>query len=221
MQDELTYETLEAKRLANEDAFQATSTSIGVRARRCISWLGRAEQEMKKDDPDAAFIFYWIAFNAAYSEGSADTRSETEKRDDFLNEVVELDNHAKVHNAIWVRYQGPIRSLLTNKYVYEPFWRNLSGWHGYEDWKTKFRIELWKVRTALGNQDTSYILRILCSRLYVLRNQLIHGCATWNGSVNRAQVKDGARIMDFLVPLFIDLMMSNPEIDWGEPPYPP
>lgn len=31
----------------------------------------------------------------------------------------------------------------------------------------------------------------LLRRLYVLRNQLVHGSATWNSSANRAKVRDG------------------------------
>ena len=64
------------------------------------------------------------------------------------------------------------------------------------------------------------ILTCLFDRLYVLRNQLVHGGATWNSSVNRQQVGDGARIMAFLVPLFIDIMMDHPQSDWGAPYYP-
>ena len=54
----------------------------------------------------------------------------------------------------------------------------------------------------------------------MLRNQLVHGGSTWNGSVNRDQVRNGARIMGLLVPLFIDLMMDNPQVAWGAPCYP-
>jgi len=54
----------------------------------------------------------------------------------------------------------------------------------------------------------------------VLRNQIVHGGSTWNGSVNRAQVTDGARIMGSLVPLIIDLLMEHPDEDWGTPIYP-
>ena len=63
------------------------------------------------------------------------------------------------------------------------------------------------------------ILEELFDRLYVLRNQLIHGGATWQGSVNRSQVQDGAAIMAFLVPHFINLMLDNPAAAWGIPPY--
>ena len=54
----------------------------------------------------------------------------------------------------------------------------------------------------------------------VLRNQLIHGGATWNSSVNRSQVKDGAALLGVLLPIFIDILMDNPGNDWGRPYYP-
>ncbi len=74
----------------------------------------------------------------------------------------------------------------------------------------------------MARQDTSAILAIVFDRLYVLRNQLVHGGATWNGSVNRNQVRDGARILSFLMPIFIDLMMDNHNrIDLGPAYYPP
>ena len=57
-------------------------------------------------------------------------------------------------------------------------------------------------------------------RLYVLRNQLMHGGSTWNSAVNRNQVRDGAAIMGFLMPVFVDIMMDNPQADWGRPFYP-
>ena len=60
----------------------------------------------------------------------------------------------------------------------------------------------------------------LFTRLYTVRNQLLHGCATWNSSVNRSQVETGAAIMAALMPRFIDVMIENPDFDWGTPRYP-
>jgi len=51
-------------------------------------------------------------------------------------------------------------------------------------------------------------------RLYVLRYQLVHGGSTWNSSVNRNQVREGAGILGFLMPVFVDIMMDNPQVDW-------
>jgi hypothetical protein len=38
------------------------------------------------------------------------------------------------------------------------------------------------------------------SRIYTLRNPLIHGEATWNSSVNREQMRDCVNLMGKLVP---------------------
>ena len=57
-------------------------------------------------------------------------------------------------------------------------------------------------------------------RLYTLRNQLIHGGATWNGSVNREQLRDCVGLLSKLVPVIIDLMMDSPDTLWGDACYP-
>ena len=72
----------------------------------------------------------------------------------------------------------------------------------------------------MAKRDTARILSVVFDRLYVLRNQIIHGGATWNSAVNRSQVTDGAAVLGSLIPLFIDIMMDNPDRDWGRPFYP-
>jgi len=64
------------------------------------------------------------------------------------------------------------------------------------------------------------VLDEVFERLYILRNQMMHGGATWNSSVNRAQVKAAADFLGFLLPIFIDIMLDNPHEDWGRPYYP-
>ena len=77
-----------------------------------------------------------------------------------------------------------------------------------------------RINRALAQQDSAEILSYVFDRLYVLRNQLLHGNATWHGSLNRPQLQDGNRIMQDLVPVFIHLMMGHQEIDWGSLSYP-
>ena len=69
-------------------------------------------------------------------------------------------------------------------------------------------------------RNTVLVLRLVFDRLYVLRNQLVHGGSTWNSRVNRDQMRDGAAILAFLMPVFVDVMMDNPHEDWGRPFYP-
>ena len=194
---------------------------LGLRLHRARSWIERARRE--EADADAAFIFAWIAFNAAYAERRStidDLSGERTRFRRYFEQILDLDSRRAIYDAIWQEFSGPVRIILANRYVYEPFWNHFNGVDGFADWERRFERDRNLVYRALGERDTGFILDHLFRRLYVLRNQLMHGGATWNGSVNRRQVEDGARIMAFLVPLFVDLMEANPSIDWGSPPYP-
>ena len=57
-------------------------------------------------------------------------------------------------------------------------------------------------------------------RLYVLRNQLIHGGSTWNSGKNRDQVIDGRKFLKDFVPCLLEIMLKNPNEDWGDNNYP-
>ena len=176
--------------------------TMGLRVHRAISWIGRAEAE--RQDADAAFIFLWIAFNAAYAD-EADVTDSTplgERRQfvELLTRLVELDDKARLHAAIWERFQGSVRKLMENRYVFRPFWLNRNGVPGNDDWMRKFRISAESFTRSMMDRDTARVLSIVFDRLYMLRCQMMHGGTTWNGSVNRAQVKDGAAILGFRFP---------------------
>ena len=92
--------------------------------------------------------------------------------------------------------------------------------HPDEDWEDRFTASAHGFGQALQSQDTARTLSFVFDRLYVLRNQLVHGGSTWNSAINRDQVRDGAAILGFLMPVFIDIMMDHPDEDWGKPFYP-
>ena len=70
---------------------------------------------------------------------------------------------------------------------------------------------------ALAQQDTDRVLYEVFVRLYTLRNQLMHGGATWNSSVNRAQLRDGRAL---LARVMLGVMMDHPTRFDGKPFYP-
>ena len=111
-------------------------------------------------------------------------------------------------------------SILNNKFVFQPFWKHQNNTEGYDDWEERFEASKRSFNLALVHGDTKVVLSMLFDRLYVLRNQIVHGGATWNSSVNRDQVKDGSRILRSLVPVFVDIMMENHNSNWGSPYYP-
>ena len=218
MKDVLDHATLKAKQRAIRDGFPET---MGLRVHRAISWIGRAEA-CDKDD-DARFIFLWIAFNAAYAderEFQSVAHGERAAFADYFGKLVERDKGRRIYNALWQRFSGPVRMLMGNRYVFNPFWQHHNGIDGFENWENKFLASSRSFAQALQAGDSVRVLSFVFDRLYVLRNQLVHGGSTWNSGVNRAQVRDGAAILAFLMPVFMDLMMDNPHEDWGRPFYP-
>ena len=215
--DQLTADVLKDRK-DREDA--AYPENLALRVHRAISWIRRAE--MAEEDPDIGFTCYWIAFSSAYTEDTGDSVdvSERELFQKYFNRLLGLDSQGAIYEAIWRRFSGPVRVLLKNKYVYRPDWKHANGVDGYGKWEEWFDHEQKLINRALATQETPLILTRLFDRLYVLRNQILHGGATWNSSVNRDQVRDGAAIMGFLIPLFIKVMMDHPNQPWGANYYP-
>ena len=191
-----------------------------LRIHRAIRWLGRAEKE--SGDPDAAFIFHWIAFNAAYARDMPRGESVSEAGEflTFIEKVVSVDRENAIENYMTPKMRQTILDLVSNQYVFADFWRCKNGDPNAADWSDRLSDEIRRLAFQIGDGDIAGILATLFDRLYVLRNQLVHGGATWNSSVNRSQVRDGARIMAFLVPAFIDLMIDNDYL-FDDPPYYP
>jgi len=195
---------------------------MGLRVHRVISWIHCAEQSAGNDD--ACFIFLWIAFNAAYADEHEFHLNPPKERSAFrkyFGKLVQLDQDRRIYNALWDEFPGPVRMLMDNKYVFEPFWKHQNGIPGFQDWEKSFKKSRIAFHKAFGHNETVAVLSMLFERLYTLRNQLVHGGSTWHSGINREQVRNGAAILGALVPVFVDLMMNNPKADWGLPFYPP
>ncbi len=189
-----------------------------VRIHRAISWLERAEAAAH--DHDACFIFLWIAFNAAYA---ADVGSADSARDQlriFFARLLALDADRRLHTLLFERFCGPIRTLIGNKFVFEPFWRALREHDASERWREQFKASRKVALRAIVDGHTDTVLGVVFDRLYVLRNQLVHGGATWNSKVNREQVRDGVNILLAVVPVVLELMLEHPEAGFGDILYP-
>ena len=193
---------------------------FSIRIHRSLSWINRAEK--KDEDIDSRFIFYWIAFNSAYSAIQKSQYFETERRiyKDFFEKILRYDTSENIYNSIWNQFSGSVRNLLNNKFIFGPFWNFHNGHEGFENWEDKFRESKSVAIKALQNKNTLLILEILFDRLYTLRNQILHGGATWNGNINRSQIKDGESIIRFLVPNLLQIMMNNQNENWGKLVFP-
>jgi hypothetical protein len=216
MKDDLDPSLLKEKQRRLRTGF---SEPLTLRVHRALSWLSRASVE--EDDVDVRFILLWIGFNAAYAAdvNQAPDRERGRFRE-FFSTMIAFDTKHRIYDTVWKRFPNEIRLLLDNPYVFAPFWHHYNGVPGYADWKLRLDRSRVAIHNALRQTDTATILSILFDRIYVLRNQIVHGGATWNSEINRKQVKDGAALLHCLLPLFIDLMMDHPTHPWPKVYYP-
>ncbi len=189
-----------------------------MRIHRALRWLQKTEVSR---DQDSKFIFLWIAFNAAYACEIKKSRPyEQEMFNAFISRLHDLDGEDRLDAVTWEQFSQSIRVLLRNKYVFQPFWDFHNGKISEEHYLESFEHARRSVAKAIGSGETPRVLAVVFSRLYTLRNQLLHGGATWNSGVNRDQVRDCSSIMGSLVPIIVEIMMDNPSELWGQPCYP-
>ena len=195
--------------------------STGLRVHRALSWLKAAEE---CDNDDLAFISLWVAFNSLYGSTETFTSPHISEKlafKQFFSHLIECDTEKMISKVIWDRYSNLFHLFIDNKFVFEPFWKYQRGEKTEEMWKKEFMRSKSETQKALGSFDSATFLGLLFERLYVLRNQLMHGGATFESQVNREQMKQGTEILSEIIPLLIDIMMDNPEKVWGNPAYPP
>ena len=192
--------------------------ALRVRIHRALSWLQRAEQE--KDDADTRFLFLWISLNAAYAQEFGFELSERDQTRQFIQKVLARDQAGRLHDAVHRQFTGPIRTLIDNKFVFEPFWKAMREHDASDHWETQFSAGKRLATRAIVEKQTDVVLSVVLDRLYVLRNQIVHGGATWNSGANRTQLRDGAAILATIMPVIIDVMIEDGTDDFEAIAYP-
>lgn len=193
------------------------SENLSIRLHRAISWLKSAEKQ--EDNLDLKFISLWVSFNACYAVdiNGLNSKPEKAKLREFTSSLVQFDQN-RLYNLFWEKFSGPVKVLIENKFVFEKFWEYTRG--ESDDYKIAFIKSIAQATNCLSKQNIEGLLEVVLERLYTLRNQLIHGGATYNSKLNRTQLRDACNIMQLLIPIIIDIMLENGDHDWGEIAYP-
>lgn len=197
---------------------ESQTQALAIRLHRAISWLLRAEQS--SDDNDTRFIQLWIAFNAVYAGEFDEELSERQRVTDFINRLVAADSTHQLHAVLFKQYSGPIRLLIENRHVFAPFWKALRDHDASDRWQQRFDSSRRAAMDALLGGRTAELLVIVLDRLYVLRNQLVHGGATWNSALNRDQLRDACALLGALLPAVISVVMESNAFDDDAIAYP-
>ena len=166
------------------------------------------------------YISYWISLNSCYAiSGDVDRFAESSKLTEFFEKIIEADKQGTIYELFWTEFPGMIRVLLNNQYIYNRYWLYQRG--QVSSWKEEFKRDNLRAVRLLQNPDKSVeLIQLVMRRLYQMRNQLIHGGATYKSSVNRDQVRDSANLLGRLIPLIVEIMLDNPQEAWGDIYYP-
>ena len=197
---------------------ESTSENHIIRLHRAISWMKCAEEQ--EDNIDLQFLSLWISYNSCYSiDDNLDTTfKERTQVNDFIYKLVNLDYEKRLYNLLWHKFSGPVRLLIANEYLFKPFWQYQRG--NKVNWKQLHQKSIDDSKKFLSEQKTEELLKIVLDRLYVLRNQLMHGGATYKSKINRLQMIDACNMLKLIVPVVIDIMIEHHEEDWGKIYYP-
>lgn len=195
-----------------------------TRLHRSLSWLKAAGEQLENDNIDQAFINLWISFSACfYIEGQ-------EPISPFIEKLVALDDQQRIYACLWNEYSSSVKALIKNPYVFSGFWdaQRMRGElkegdqdsNGTETWQSDFDQSSVDALNYLSRKKVAPLFSIVLDRLYVLRNQVLQGGATYQSRINRDQVSDGTKLLASIMPIIIEIMLSKNDEEWGELAYP-
>ncbi len=181
------------------------------------------------------FVFYWIAYEAAYQtfRRTEDSREDWQDREKFHGRLADRDR-GRLRSALRSN-RADIVSILELRQAHRSFWRQTEVVSSAEEWERRFSKRVDKAVEELDEtvhisketatsrgafaRTMSNTLNNLFESLSVVRHQIVHGGSAGPQSRGRTQVILGASLLQALVPCFRD-SIANSDQDWGEPPYP-
>lgn len=204
-----------------DERFQHLSCAIDVnfrmRLRRALSWMHAAQTY--RQDIDIAFIALWIAFNACYAAGGADKHTKTRNvYEHFFRKLAQYDTDKCLWRSVCCGQREAVLGLIKSKYSFSPYW-NAKKDHSIE-WGSRLEKTQEFVMQSLQTEDLEAMLSVVFDRLYVIRNQIMHGGAAHGIDYNRKMLTAGYQVLEAMMPIIVAIMMTRPDVDWGEVYFP-
>lgn len=190
-----------------------------IRLHRSFSWLARCQDEQLPEDHDQHLLFLWIAFNALYGQWDDKRREPLPDREcwrKFVDRLLKLDTSHYLPSLLKAQRQA-VRDILDDPYVSKFFWEDPGEKRAKQSSETKYVVPMW-----YENGDWDLILKRLIDRIYLQRCQLVHGAATYAGSLNRRSLQRSVAMLRHLLNgVLLIIIDHGARQDWGTMCYPP
>lgn len=189
-----------------------------IRVHRSLSWSIRA-RSFGDDQPEAALLFHWIAFNSLYGRWDnihARPAYDSSERNRFLRRAEGAEPRA--FEEFLHRHKPVLKKLLGTPFLSNTFWRNPDAPKARE----QATADLFRLDGLLRNGPRARLLEIAFERVYVLRGQLVHGASSSGSRLNRTTLTHCLEWMRSVVPLLQHVTIHRlADDDWPELCYPP
>jgi hypothetical protein len=189
-----------------------------IRVHRSLSWLTRG-LEFPESEPEARFLYLWIALNSLYSSWNAEhnaPQSDSTARKRFLHWLCAQDLELIAQQLH--QHRGLIKRLLGDPYLAAQFWRNpnhpkAKGWAAQD---ANHLDQHLKARAY------DRLLEQTMDRLFILRGQIVHGASTRGSRHNRSALSYAIKTLERFVPACLHITIEHGcNDDWPEICYPP
>ncbi len=195
------------------------------RLQRADSWI-RAASGLRPDQKHEAFIFLSIALNCLYGrrQYEGDETRIGEDLEVFLTKIQALhekdrERGGSLLTAATAACRKEGAALIRDKFLVNRYWR---GEQPPAELQDRLNRDAALALTRLGEGSSREFLALVFRRIAVLRNQIMHGCATYGPrSFGRASLDKGLRVLRVMVPAFYQLISRHGQaVKWEPVPYP-
>ncbi len=191
-------------------------------------WIQNAQSySTAKDKFYVKFLFYWIAYEAAYKKQEWENFTDEFKlRKDFHENIQQCKFAKKEFPPALMKVKDEVQNLIMLRQASRHFWYKKDGWdENPEKWERKFNKEVkvdcdhFKI-AAHDGRELAKVFDSVFANLSIVRHQIIHGGSSGEAGYGGDQVEWGAKILESIIPLFRDFIVKNNSVDWGKPPFP-
>ncbi len=190
-----------------------------IRFHRACSWMARVEEMPEGQDHDLGLVSFWIAFNSLYGQWDSQKREPRPDRESwraFVDRILKLDRDGYVPGALQ-EHKRLVMSLLEDEYLSGFFWQDPCAKRAGQARKAAYNAQTWYIE-----QRWTMVLDEILDRAYLMRCQLVHGAATYGGTLNRTSLKWCVMMMQRLLPALLLVWIDHgADEDWGPMCYPP
>lgn len=169
--------------------------------------------------PEARFLYLWIALNALYSRWNAEKNQpdgDGPSRTAFFRQACRMDD--RLFAALLHRHRGLAKKILQNPYIAASFWRDPEHPKA-KGWATEDANYLDR---NLKDFEHTKVLEQVMDRLFVLRGQIVHGASTGGSKLNRSSLSTAMKFLEIFVPVIVHVVIEHgASDDWAELCYRP